>query len=94
MPWPLEDDRPRPLPWPPLGRGAGDGRPRLGGRSLRGEPLLLLLLPLPACPGDALRVDEQGDDQREAADQAAPSAGQAEPLVEGARGPPSHRRRR
>ena len=64
--------------------------------SLGGEPPLLLLLLLPPRSGDALRVDEQGDDQREAADEQRPVSREAEPLVEGVReaGPPSRRRPR
>src|SRR5262249_3917129 len=52
-----------------------------------GGPLLLLLLPLLHVPGarDPLRVDEQRDDQREAADEQRPVSGETEPLVEGVR---------
>ena len=68
----------------PRRRDRRAGSLRVGG-SLRGEPPLLLLLLLVSGSGDALRVDEQGDDQREPADQQRPVAGQAEPLVEGVR---------
>ena len=70
-----------------LERAGADRRARslLLARSLRGEPPLLLLLLLVARSGDALRVHEQRDDQRKAADEQRPGPGQAEPLVEGVR---------
>ena len=57
--------------FPPRGRGRGTNR--RAERAPRGrQPLLLLLLLLVARPGDALRVDEQRDDQREPADEQRP----------------------
>ena len=78
--------------WLPSSGGAagtaGDRRARclhLAHGSLGRKAFLLLLLLLPARSRDALRVDEQRDDEGDAADQQRPVAGQAEPLVEGVR---------
>ena len=59
---------PAPAVAAPRRRRRRPGAGAFGGCGLRREPLLLLLLPLVAGSGDALWVNEQGDDQRDAAD--------------------------